>query len=159
MSDLGLGLPGRSGRDGPDPVQPRRPHRRHRPVRAATRLQFTGLAEIGSGSIDRDRSFNTALGLIIDELQLTNLGFSGADVVTLAWDLDVCVGLSIVKIENGASRDSLTWIHPMVRHCGLATTMKAHALDLATNAGITRLWANGDFGTRVFYGVLGVVTV
>lgn len=124
---------------------------------AATRLQFTGLAEIGSGPIARDRSFTEALGLIIDELRLTSLRFTGTDIVTIAWDLDVCVGLSIVKLEGTTGRDSLTWIHPMVRHCGLATLLKAHALGHAAAAGVTRLWANGDPRTTVFYGVIGVV--
>ncbi|WP_433348991.1 hypothetical protein ACQP25_35380 [Microtetraspora malaysiensis] len=67
--------------------------------------------------------------------------------------------MSIVKIDDGTGLDSLTWIHPMVRHCGLAALMKAHALDLAATASITRLRAGGDFGTRTFYGVLGVLPV
>ncbi|MFJ2022064.1 hypothetical protein [Streptomyces nodosus] len=123
---------------------------------AATRLQFTTLSEIGAGPIERDRSFSEMLRLIIKELQLTNLGFTGTDIVTIAWNIDTCVGLSIIQREGTTGRDRLTWIHPMVRHCGLGTMMKAHALGRAAEAGVTRIWGNSDPESSWYYRTLGV---
>ncbi|MEU9322049.1 hypothetical protein [Streptomyces sp. NPDC048295] len=124
---------------------------------AATRLQFTTLSEIGAGPIDRDHSFSEMLLLIIDELQLTSLGFTGTDIITIAWDNNTSVGLTIIQREETAGRDKLTWINPTVRHRGLATVMKAHALGHATEAGITRIWGNGDLGASRHYRTLGVL--
>jgi len=118
--------------------------------------QFTSTTVIGSGPIERDKSFSNMLGLVIDELQLTSLSFRGSDVVTLAWDVDVCVGLSIIQRDGAVGVDALTWIHPMVRHCGLGTAMKAHAIHEAMRAGVEQLRGNADVASIAFYGLLGI---
>lgn len=124
----------------------------------ATHLQFTSRAEIGmSESPNRDRSFSGMLGLVTDELPLVSLDFTGTDVVTIAWYSNQSVGLSIVRVEGKIGFDHLTWIHPTVRHCGLGTMMKMHALGRAVGVGVTRLWGNGDPGSSAFYRILGLV--
>ncbi|HZX01459.1 hypothetical protein [Kribbella sp.] len=125
-----------------------------------TQLEFTTVSEIGtSESPDRERTFSAMLGLIMDELRMVRLGFRGSDVVTIAWDLDRSVGLSVVRVEGEVGFDSLTWINPMVRHCGLGTIMKAHALGRVVDAGATQLRANGDPSSSAFYRTLGLVPV
>ncbi|MES9558846.1 MULTISPECIES: GNAT family N-acetyltransferase [unclassified Streptomyces] len=124
---------------------------------AATRLQFTTLSEIGAGPIDRDRSFNETLRLVAKGLELRSLSFNGTDIITIAWDNDTCVGLSIIQREGTTGRDTITWIHPVVRHCGLGTMMKAHALGRAAEAGITQIRGNNDPGSTRFYRTLGVL--